>query len=170
VIRRSLIVACALVGAISLSSCATFSDNDAVARVGDVELSRDRLELFVHDLLSAGGEVPDQASGDAYRQVIGGWVVEELIRQKLVDDGIEATDEDRAAADASVQTDLGSLPTAPSDVVHDFVYESALARATFTRTQQQGALGEFAKSATIVIDPRYGYWDGASGTILPMQP
>lgn len=167
-IRRSVLAVCALVGAVSLSSCSTFSDNDAVARVGEVELSRDTLEEFVHDFLATRGDVPDQVAGDAYRQVIGGWIVEELIRQKLAIDGVEPNDDDRAAAEAAVASDLDGL-TDPSDAVREFVYDSELWRAVFARTQQQGALGEFAGSTSIVIDPRYGYWDGSSGTVLPLQ-
>jgi hypothetical protein len=169
VIRRSVLAVCALVGAVSLSSCSTFSDNDAVARVGDVELTRDTLETFVHDFLVTAGDVPDRVAGDAYRQVIGGWVFEELIRQKLAVDGVEPTDEDRAAADAAVEANFSDFPTEPSQAVRDFVYDSELWRSVFSRTQQQGSLGDFANASDIVIDPRYGYWDSASGTVLPLQ-
>lgn len=168
-IRRSVLAVCALVGAVSLSSCSTFSDNDAVARVGDVELSRETLEEFINDFLSTRGDVPDQIAGDAYRQVIGGWVFEELIRQKLASDGIEASDDDRAAADEAVSADLQGLEAEPSDAVRQFIFNSYLARTVFQRTQQDGALGEFANATSVVVDPRYGYWDSSSGTVLPLQ-
>jgi hypothetical protein len=169
VIRRSLLVACALVGAVTLSSCSTFSDNDAVARVGDVELTRDTLEEFVHDYLATTGEVPTQVAGDGYRQIIGAWVIEELIRQKLADDGVQPTDADITAANAAVESDLANLPTEPSEAVRQFVYDKELSRAMFSRTQEQGSLGEFASASSIMVDPRYGYWDSSSGTVLPMQ-
>ena len=170
-IRRSFIAACALVGAISLSSCSTFSDNDAVARVDDVELTRADLEEYVNDAVTVanGGELPDQLTADVYRQIIGGWVVDELIRQKLGADGVEITDDDRAAAQTELDAALAGQTDVPESVIA-FELESGATRQAFSRTQEQGALGEFAATVSVVIDPRYGYWDLTSGTILPMQP
>lgn len=169
-IRRSLLAVCALAGALTLSSCSTFSDNDAVARVGDVELTRDALELYVHDALTVAndGEVPDQLTADAYRSIIGGWVIDELIRQKLAQDGIAITDDDRTNAQTKLDQALAGATDVPESVTA-FELDSAIAREAFGRTQAQGSLGEFANATAIEIDPRYGYWDPATGTILPMQ-
>ena len=64
----------ALAAATVASGCTTFSDNDAVARVDDEELSADALT----ELLGGpdGGEVPTDAN--IARQAIGNWIGERL--------------------------------------------------------------------------------------------
>ena len=114
------------------------------------------------------GEVPDQLTADAYRSIIGGWVIDELIRQKLAQDGIAITDDDRTNAQTKLDQALAGATDVPESVT-EFELDSAIAREAFGRTQAQGSLGEFANATAIEIDPRYGYWDAATGTILPMQ-
>lgn len=68
-------LAAALSAALLGAGCATFSDNDAVARVGDVEFSSDELRARVDEL----GAPPDEAlDANAVRQTIDTWIGEQL--------------------------------------------------------------------------------------------
>lgn len=63
-IRRLTVVFAVVAAAATLSSCATFSDNDAIARVGDEELSR-------ADLADDTGDATDAGS---VRAAISAWI------------------------------------------------------------------------------------------------
>ncbi len=57
------------------AGCTTFSDNDAVARVNDVKLTRDEFEAHLTD----ADVTPDQVvSADAVRSFITSWIQQEL--------------------------------------------------------------------------------------------
>lgn len=58
----------------ALSGCTTFSDNDAIARVGDEELSESELDGLLGE---AGSE--DLASAAQIRAAITGWIAERLL-------------------------------------------------------------------------------------------
>ncbi len=68
-------LAIALTGALLGAGCATFSDNDAVARVGDVELSADELRERVDEL---GAPQDEALDANAVRQTIDTWISEQL--------------------------------------------------------------------------------------------
>jgi hypothetical protein len=164
----AVITAGAMIAAITLSSCATFSDNANAARVGDVELSRDDLQHYVQDALQArdAANAPDELDGDAFRQVIASWVVDELIRQKLAADGDGVTDADRQLAESQLTESLAGVEV--SDFLREFELASLATRAAFDRAQSNGALIDFAREQTVYIDPFYGYWDIETGLVQPL--
>ena len=159
----------ALVAAVTFSSCATFTDNANAARVGDVELSRADLERYLHDALAArdSTEVPDELSADIHRQVIGGWIVDEMIRQFLVEQGVAITEANREAAAAQIDSQLGG--TEVSDFLRQYEIDSMSARMAF---EGAGAfdttLLDFAREQSVYVDPVYGYWDLDVGLVQPM--
>ncbi|MGA9278638.1 hypothetical protein [Ilumatobacter sp.] len=69
--RRLMTILLPLTATALTAGCSTFSDNDAIARVGDVKLSEDGLD----DLLDEQA-VPDEqrADLDLVRPVISGWI------------------------------------------------------------------------------------------------
>jgi hypothetical protein len=170
VIRRTAVAALALVAAATLSSCATFTDNANAARVGDVELPRDDLERYVHDALEArdSTDPPEEASGDIYRTVLGGWIVDELIRQYLAEQGLAITDDDRAAA--TEQTDSQLAGTTVSAFLRDYEIDSLATRLAFQNYSAGGdALLQFARGETVYVDPLYGYWHLETGLVQAMN-
>jgi len=106
--RRLALIGCALVATATLASCSTFSDNDAVARVGDVELSRDDVDVLL-DLeepatpaTDTDGSVlpqPTAVSGDEMRSALTKW-----IRVALLETKVDARTDDEIAS----PTDLDS--------------------------------------------------------------
>lgn len=172
-IRRLALVGCAVLAAASFSSCSTFSDNDAVARVGGVELSRDTVEGYVSAVLEAqasasGSPAPTTVGSDQMRGFIGSWIVNELVRQKLDSTDISITDEDLATARTTVldQNESNGV-TLPTNVV-EFDANGLAARTVFEARAEPGALGPFAAATKITVDPVYGYFDLPSGSVLPL--
>lgn len=82
--RRLMTILLPLATAALAAGCTTFSDNDAVARVGDVELSEEELD----DLFDEQ-EVPDDQRDDLNiaRTAISGW-----IESTAVDEGLFSAD------------------------------------------------------------------------------
>lgn len=75
------------------AGCTTFSDADAVARVGETELSTEELD----DLLAAQ-QIPEEARGDLdlVRPVISGWIEQTAVENGLFSaELIEAIPEER---------------------------------------------------------------------------
>ncbi len=79
--RRTLTFALPLVATAIASGCTTFSDNDAVARVDDVEFSQAELDERAGQL---GFTDDDPLTGDAARAIIGGWIGEQAIGVELL--------------------------------------------------------------------------------------
>jgi hypothetical protein len=100
---RRLLLAPLAVAALA-TGCSTF-DTDVVARVADSELTSDGLD----DL--TGALATDSPEGDAgvARQVIGFWARIEAVKWAFERDGIEVTDDDRAAAAESL-SDPAAFP------------------------------------------------------------
>jgi hypothetical protein len=87
VLRRSLTVLLAVGLTAVAAGCTTFSDNDAVARVGDTELSRDTFETQLTDL---GVNPADVLSADAVRSEITNWILEQLAALPVDEEALAA--------------------------------------------------------------------------------
>jgi hypothetical protein len=75
--------------AAATAGCATFSDSDAVARVGDVELSSDEFATRVAQIEQAQGLLPSvderfRIDGDTARVVVSNWVALRLAAEQGV--------------------------------------------------------------------------------------
>jgi hypothetical protein len=76
VLRRSLTILLPLSIALVATGCTTFSDNDAVARVDDVELTRDEFDDRLSEL---GVGTADVVALEPVRDEIGTWINEQLV-------------------------------------------------------------------------------------------
>ena len=76
VLRRSLTILLPLTIALAATGCTTFSDNDAVARVDDVELTRDE---FDDRLVELGVGAADVVPLEPVRAEIGAWINQQLV-------------------------------------------------------------------------------------------
>jgi hypothetical protein len=92
VLRRSLTILLPLTIALAATGCTTFSDNDAVARVDDVELTRDEFDERLTELGVSGDDVVPL---DPVRDEIGTWINEQLVADidvgALYDQGAEVS-------------------------------------------------------------------------------
>lgn len=86
-IRRPLTVMLALGLAAATAGCTTFSDNDAVARVGDVSWSTDE---FRDHLSSLGATSTEPLSADAVRGELTTWILAEMADAPVDDDALAA--------------------------------------------------------------------------------
>jgi hypothetical protein len=75
-VKRSFPALIAAAG-LALSGCATFTDADLAARVGDAELDHDELESRLAQLSESSG---DRVVGENVRAVVSNWVALELAR------------------------------------------------------------------------------------------
>lgn len=166
--RLARVLVPAVAAAAMLTSCATFNANDEVARVGDVALDRAEFESYVAEVLeiTQPGQPNTTIEGDRVRGAVSQWIVDELIRQYLADQGIEVTDADRAAAQARLDEDLATQDITLSEDTAAFLVESAATRDVFDATQEPGALLEFATAIDVSVDPVYGVWDLDSGSVI----
>lgn len=81
VLRRSLTLLLPVALAFVAAGCSTFSDNDAVARVGDVELSQDDFEQQLVDLGVTDGDVVPL---DPVRGEITRWIQDQLVDDSMI--------------------------------------------------------------------------------------
>ena len=152
----------------ALSSCSTFTANNDVASVGDTSLSRDDFEVYLQDLLLANAPTADQTkiAGDDARQIISGWVGDQLVIQFLEHEGVAVTEADRTSVTTSLDAQLASKGLTFSEATRRIIIEGQAARTVFQNTQQPGDLGPFAQDISIEVDSRYGFWDGESGSVV----
>jgi hypothetical protein len=86
VIRRLTMLAAA---GLAATGCATFTDNDVVARVGDAELSSDELSERLNgtadttpeqdDAAAVDADAAERVPGDVARESVGAWIREQLV-------------------------------------------------------------------------------------------
>lgn len=89
----------ALAGAVALSGCATFSDSDVAARVGDEQMTHDELASIVRGEL---GDDAVRAPTDAVKSVVETFVIDRAVRADLARLG--TTPPDEPAGDLSYAT------------------------------------------------------------------
>jgi hypothetical protein len=169
VIRRSVLAVGTLLVALTLSSCSTLQSNDDVATVGDASLDRATFDDYISDISRIRDPQADtsEIGSDLARSAIARWIVEELSRQFLDEQGIDITDADRTAAEAQLDELLAAEPEgAVTDVTREFMIESIASQMVFQNSQDPGALGPFATTVDIDVDSRYGFWDGETGSVL----
>jgi hypothetical protein len=165
VIRRLLPLALSLVAVATLASCGTFSNNHEAASVNGVALDRSDLERYTRELFAVDG---DTVPADRPREVLSNWVIDELIRQYLAEKDVSIDGATIEQAKGQVESGLAVQQLEVSEATRSFLVDSTAARMTFSNTQQDGALLEFAEAASVVIDPRYGRWDLDAGAVLAL--
>lgn len=178
-VRRLALVTCAVLAMGTLSSCATFSDNDVAARVGDVELEVDRLEAVLQasldydvDQQAAALETadttdvttPDLIPGAQMRSFIARWIQYEAVEQMLLAEGLAVTADDIAASRQDV---LDGVTGEPAEVLVDYAaWQFAVEAKYGTRTSTSDP-AEYVLTADVYVDPYYGTWNPTTGTVDP---
>lgn len=124
-VTRRPLIAIAVLAVASLSGCATFTDNQVAARVGDTELSEDQLAALVREGTAADPSAIDtnRASEAQVAEVLNGFVLHEVLNADLARQGIfraalgddVTLDELRTAANDAIVTWQESPAVRPSD-------------------------------------------------------
>lgn len=153
-----------LVAVVALTSCSSLS-NDAAASVNGTTLARHELELFTKEVFAI--DTPFVRT-EFTNQVATNWVVDELIAQYLDEQGIVVDDAARADAEAQVDSEAAGRGIELSEQTREFLVRSASLRSTFSATQSDGALFDFAEASDIQVDSRYGRWVLDAGSVLPL--
>lgn len=179
-VRRLALATCAVLAAAGLSSCSTFSDSDAAARVGDVELSASDAQAFVEGNLELAVQqqqsalspddttvvtAPAMVSGDQMRSFLSEWIAYAAIEQLLASEGLPVTDDDLVEARASVEASIVTDPPPPDELVDYAVWRQAVETKFGERTSTEPA-EDYLKSADVYVDPFYGRWDPEQFTVV----
>jgi foldase protein PrsA len=105
-LNRTLVLG--LIGAVALSSCATFTESNQVARVGSVVLERSELDALLTDT------TPGAATGDRINvdmtmahNLLNSWLLTEILRGELDAAGLSVSAEDREIAIAELLANYG---------------------------------------------------------------
>lgn len=168
-IRRPLVAVAALATAVALSSCATFTEEDLAARVGDAELEEDELAAILEsDLgqqLSQSAPVGGLADGDIVREFLSAWIAIEALDQAGVADDADA----RATAEADLAEQLGTtlFLDAPAALRDLLVTRTVISEAVTAGEIDPVTLQPIVVEADVYVDPRYGWWDVETGTVAP---
>ena len=166
--RRLLTILFSVTGLFALSAatsgCSTFSDADAAARVDDTELSPDELSNLV-DVLAQGA---DPSDADLVRQTIGLWVQVEIINNGLDDAGTPLTDSQKSDARTQLETQITGFADLPESTADALVRVQATSIAINDVPDFQTLVTEAAAAADIYVDPRFGQFDAADGSVVPL--
>ena len=113
--RRLVTIPAALLLAGVAAGCTTFDSSDTAARVGDDTLDNDTLTALVETLPSRATGQPqgDPTNADDVRNSITLWVQSEAINQYVEGEGIDVSDEDVAAAEELLSSQLATYTDAP---------------------------------------------------------
>jgi hypothetical protein len=96
------------VGVLALSSCATFSEANQVARVGAVALERSELDALLTDA-TPGANVGDRINVDMSlaHNLLNSWLLTEILRGELTAAGLSVSQQDREMAIAELLATYG---------------------------------------------------------------
>jgi hypothetical protein len=96
------------VGVLALSSCATFTEANQVARVGAVALDRSELDALLIDA-TPGASEGDRINVDmsAAHNLLNSWLLTEILRGELTEAGLTVSEEDRENAIAELLAAYG---------------------------------------------------------------
>lgn len=167
-IRRPLLAATALVAALALSSCATFTSHQNVASVNGAELTRDEfstmLESQLGQTLLSSAPVNGAIDGTSARTLLEAWISINAITQS----GIGA-DVDTAEVETVLTQQYGAAwtdapPVMQDLAVHNAIISQLLADGAVTSEDLQAVVSD----ANATVDSRYGWWDRETFTVQPL--
>jgi len=163
-IVSGLVAACLL-----LSSCATFKQNNVAVRLNGDTLTTDHLSDMARSDLYAkylqSGIVGGVASGNTTRDVITVWLKLQVLEQSGVFDNV-----DRGALSATLQQSNTDIWDAAPSEMRDLLVRNAAASQLANNGQLDGptALAPLA-TADVFVDARYGRWDPATLSVVPLE-
>ena len=107
--------------AIALSGCATFTDADVAARVGDDEITVDQLSSIAREQL--GDEEANRADMQTIVGILNNWVLDRVLRADLAAAGVPLDEVDgdltNATLDESINASFNTWQQAPATPIPD---------------------------------------------------
>jgi hypothetical protein len=165
VIRRLFLAAAALVGAASLSSCATFSNHGDAAKVASTALSQHDLEVMTsNDLASQAAGATDGVllpEGELNRNVLTFWVQVTALTQA----GTVTQAQMDAVRDIAAKTYATTWEGAPKQLQDVVLKQIAVANALQAGTLDRDQVLASISGADVHVDSRYGWWNPAKVTV-----
>lgn len=166
--RRSAVLAAAL-ALITLSSCATFNRNDVAATVDGVSITNKQLSEIVRSDLYATvlqtGIVNGVANGGAVRNLLDGW----LKLQLLEESGAFKTVNRATVSAGLAQSNGASWTSAPAALRDLLVLNEAASQLRTSGALNTDVALQKLSTAQIYVDPRYGTWDPATASVVPLN-
>jgi hypothetical protein len=152
------LAAAALVGAASLSSCATFSNHGVAAKVDNTTLSQHDLEVLTttylaNEIAGATSSSP-LPTAQLQRNLLTIWV----LTTGLSTAGAVSQAEIDAAMSSGPATHKNSWVSAPPEVQKMVAIWDAIQGAQLSITDGTAAMSKFKVS----VDSRNGWWDSAN--------
>lgn len=188
VLNRRLAPLLAAVAATLLAATGC-AEQSAAVRVDDATVSRsdfeDQLDLVYENdelrgyLFSGVGREQLRAEGaprgsytQQYAGAMAGLHVQFLVAAQVLDnEGVELTDADRepivAEFDQALPGGTDALPEAARDDLVDGLAAFNRLRTEFDESELNDLVDEVLDEATIVVDSRYGTWDGEQFAVTP---
>ncbi len=154
---------------LTLSSCASFNQNEIAARINDDSLSNSELSTMVRSDLFANvlqsEIVGGVANGDATRNLLDGWLKLHLLEQSGV-----FKDVDRKAVANGLEQSSGEVWTAAPVGLRDLlVLNEAARQLSAGGTLDTATALRDLPTANVFVDPRYGRWDPTSGSVVALS-
>ena len=104
--RRAAVTLAALVGSLGIASCATVTERDVVARVGDVRLDREGFDaLLTATTGDADGPVPVDRQN--VTGILNGWIITEILAAEVERAGVTLTTTDFDLARQELEAQFG---------------------------------------------------------------
>jgi hypothetical protein len=130
-------VAVILLAAVGLSSCATFTEANVVARVGDATLEREQLDELI--LSATPGAEPDdriRVPMSTAHNLLNTWILTEVLRSDLERADGAVTEEQRQQATAQLEANFGpEWATATPAALRQLQIEQQAAIAAWTELE-----------------------------------
>ena len=188
-VSLTVAVAAACLATIACSPGDAFREQSAAVRVDDATIPRshfeDQLDLVYENEDLRGylfaGVARDQLRADdapvgtytqQYAGAMAGLHVQFLVAAQVLDaEGIEVSADDRAAVVADLDQVLAGGADALPDEARDDLVDGLAAfgrlRAEFDQAELGDLVNRFVDEATIVVNTRYGTWDGEMLSVRP---
>ncbi len=113
-----------LTAALLAGGCSTFSDQDAIARVDDVELKQEQLDEIL-PLVTSGADLPPEAIAGATRTAISVWLEAQVFSQAIENSGVgldpASLDESTERLNAQFPDDFPGLSDGTRDLLVTYV-------------------------------------------------
>lgn len=113
-----------LTAALLAGGCSTFSDQDSIARVNEIELKQGQLDEIL-PLVTSGADLPPEAVAGATRTAISVWLEAQVFSQAIEGSGVEldpaALDESTARLTTQFPDSFTSLSDGTRDLLVTYV-------------------------------------------------
>jgi len=150
---------------VSLSAgCTTFTDDNAAARVNDIEIDHDDLADLAEFVAVANNQLPSGTDATQARNAASIWVQTTALQEFFEDEGVEVPEDLVVAAAEQLNglPEFGELNPSAQTLLVDFI---SILQYLPSIDADGSLLATAADAADIYIDPRIGSFTSDAGVI-----